>query len=167
MINRYLRTALVAVAFAAAPAAVEAQATLGPTVAYHDDFDFGVGAAVGVPIEAINENVGFLGDFVFFFPDSDVVDFWEINANLTMDFPIEDATVVPFALAGLNIARFSLDGGGIIDDRSDTEMGLNIGGGIKFDVGSLRPSVGLRLELEGGDGFVIFGTVPFVLGGGD
>lgn len=165
MINRYLRTALVAVAFAAAPAAVEAQATLGPTVAYHDDFDFGVGAAVGVPIEAINENVGFLGDFVFFFPEPDGLDYWEINANLTMDFPIEDATVVPFALAGLNIARLSVDAGVI--EGSDTEMGLNIGGGIKFDVGSLRPSVGLRLELEGGDGFVIFGTVPFVLGGDD
>lgn|SRR5690606_38889673 len=162
--NRLLRSTLVAAALVAAPAAVEAQTTLGPTVAYHDDVDFGIGIALGLPMDALHENVEFLGDFVFFFPEVDGFDFWEINGNLTMDFPVEDASVLPFALAGLNIARASFDAGAGISG-SNTEVGLNLGGGIKFDVGSIRPTVGLRLEIEGGDGFVFFGTVPFVIGG--
>ena len=67
--------------------------------------------------------------------------------------------MLPFALAGLNIARASAG------DFSNTEIGLNVGGGIKFEAGAFQPLVGVRLELEGGDGFVIFGAVPFRLGG--
>jgi hypothetical protein len=87
------------------------------------------------------------------------LDFFEINANLTYDIPIEDASVLPFALAGLNLARAS------VGDFSNTEIGLNVGGGLKFGAGALQPLVGVRLELEGGDGFVIFGALPFALGG--
>ncbi|MDZ7781219.1 MAG: hypothetical protein U5R14_14990 [Gemmatimonadota bacterium] len=157
--TKTLRALAIAAALLAVPAFAQAQATLGPTVAYHDDADFGVGVALGLPLSGLDEQIEFLGDFLIFFPDTPGLDFFEINGNLTYDFPIEDADVLPFALAGLNIARFSGD------MFSNTEMGLNVGGGIKFDAGSLRPTVGLRLELEGGEGFVFFGTVPFTMGG--
>ncbi|MEX2465519.1 MAG: hypothetical protein WD995_01330 [Gemmatimonadota bacterium] len=159
---RTLRALAVAAALVAVPGFAQAQTTLGPTVAYHNDFDFGIGAALGLPFGAAHPNVGFLGDFLIFFPDAPGVDFLEINGNLTYDIPIEDAAVLPFALAGLNIARISFDSNAL---PSNTEIGLNVGGGIKFDAGVFRPMVGIRLEIEGGDGFVIFGSVPFALGG--
>jgi hypothetical protein len=130
--------------------------TLGPTLAYHDDADFGIGAALGLPLDSFGEGVGFLADFIWFFPE--FVDYWELNGNVTYDLPLEDSTIVPFVLGGLNIAHASVTG------ASNTELGLNLGGGIEFDAGTFRPSVGLRVELSGGEGFVFFGTLPFAMG---
>jgi hypothetical protein len=159
--TRTLRALAVAAALVAVPGFAQAQATLGPTLAFHNDFDFGVGAALTMPLEGIDERVGVLADFIIFFP-GDNVDYLEFNGNLTYDFAIEDSSIVPFALAGLNIARYSIDVVGV--SGSETNLGLNLGGGVKFTAGNLRPTVGLRLEIEGGDGFVIFGSLPFALG---
>jgi hypothetical protein len=156
-------SAIIAVAaLVVAPGLASAQVSLGPVLAYHDDFDFGIGAAIGLPIEQIHPQVDFLGDFVFFFPEADGLDYFEINGNLTYDFLVEDASVTPFALGGLSIARASVDtpfGGG-----DETEFGLNLGGGIKFNAGTLTPAVGAKFEISGGEGFVIFGVLPFALG---
>jgi hypothetical protein len=158
---RTLRALAVAAALVAVPSFAQAQTTLGPTIAYHNDYDFGVGAVLALPLEAVDPAIGVLADFIIFFPEGNV-DYFEVNGNLTYDFAIEDSSVVPFALAGLNVARRSVDVGGF--NGSNTEMGLNLGGGVKFIAGSLRPMVGLRLEIEGGDGFVIFGSLPFAFG---
>lgn len=160
--TRTLRVLAAAAALAAAPGLAQAQVTFGPTLAYHNDADFGLGAALGVPLPEMHPNLGFVADFVVFFPDAAGLDLFEINGGVTYDLPVEGATVLPFALAGLNIARFSVDVAGV--SASNTELGLNIGGGIKFDAGPVRPMVGLRLEIEGGDGFVFFGTIPFAIG---
>jgi hypothetical protein len=161
--NKTLRALAIAAALVAVPSFAQAQATLGPQVAYHNDFDFGVGAALTLSADAIHEQVDFLFDFAWFFPEVDGVDYFELNGGLMYDFLLEESTVTPFALAGLNVASISVDtpfGGG-----DNTELGLNLGGGLKFNAGSLRPTVGVRLEIEGGDGFVIFGTIPFNLQG--
>lgn len=158
---RTLRALAVAAALVAVPSFAQAQTTLGPTVAFHNDFDFGVGAALTMPLESVHQNIGLLADVIIFFPE-DGVDYFEINGNLTYDFAVEDSNMVPFLLAGLNVARISVDVGGF--SGSNTDMGLNLGGGLKFTAGNLRPMVGLRLEIEGGDGFVLFGSVPFALG---
>lgn len=160
--TRTLRVLALTAAIVAVPGLARAQVTLGPTLAYHDDADFGIGAALGMPLDGVEPGLGFLGDFVIFFPDAPGLDFFEINGSLTYDFPIEDADVLPFVLAGLNIARASVDVAGV--SASNTDLGLNLGGGIVFDAGPFRPMVGLRLEIEGGDGFVFFGTLPFALG---
>ena len=102
--SRTLRALAMAAALVAVPGLVQAQATLGPTIAYHDDVHFGIGAALTLPIEAIDENVGLLADFLIFFPEEGL-DYFEINGNLTYDFALEDSNAVPFGLAGLNIAR--------------------------------------------------------------
>lgn len=162
--NRTLRVLALAVGLGAVPTFVQAQdATLGPALGYHNDFDFGVGAALTLPVPAIDRRVDFLADFLYFFPESDFVDYFEVNANLTFDFVLEGSTVVPFLLGGLNVALPSVEVGEV--SESNTELGLNLGGGIRFDAGVLRPTVGVRLELEGGDGYVIFATVPFAVGG--
>lgn len=149
--------------FALAPVGIEAQVQLGPTIALHDDFDFGIGATVSFQAPAIGEGIGFMGDFIVFFPDVDGVDYLEFNANLTYDFLIENSSIVPFALGGLNVARISVDAGPL-GSESETELGVNLGGGIVFDAGSFRPAVGGRFEVNGGEGFVVFATLPFQVG---
>ena len=155
--------ALAAVAVFAAPRAAQAQVTLGPTAAFHGDFDFGIGATVAAPLDALGEGFGLLADFLYFFPEGNL-DYLELNGNVTYDLPLEDSPVMPFVLGGLNIARASVEAFGV--SASNTEIGLNVGGGIEFDAGSFRPTVGARFELSGGEGFVIWGTLPFALGEG-
>lgn len=152
-------------AFGAANAQeAQAQVFLGPTVAYHDDFDFGLGATLGAKMPALGERIGFMGDFLLFFPDADNLDYLEINANVTYDLNTGDPTFKPFAILGLNVARASVDVAGL-EDSSNTEIGLNVGAGVTFDVGRMNPMVGLRLELSGGEGFVLFASLPFDVSG--
>jgi opacity protein-like surface antigen len=154
--------------FAIAPNAVEGQVYLGPEVAYHDDFDFGVGAVVEFGLPSITPGMGFWGDWVIYFP-GDNVDYFEFNANLTYDFPLEDASAVPFVIGGLNIGRWSYDTGdvdpGFDEDGSNTELGLNLGGGVKFQAGSFTPRVGIRVTIADNTGIVAFASVPFRLAG--
>jgi len=67
------RLALAALAVFTPPSVVQAQATLGPAFAYHDDFKLGIGAALNVPIQEFGQRVAILADFFyyFFFPDGD------------------------------------------------------------------------------------------------
>lgn len=48
MIKKLALTAIAGSVFLMAPGQAEAQVQLGPTVAYHDDADFGVGAMARV-----------------------------------------------------------------------------------------------------------------------
>jgi len=143
------------------PSMLQAQTTLGPTLAMHDDGDLGIGATLGAPMASLGEGIGLMADFLIFFPDAG--SYFEVNANLTYDFPLENSTVVPFVLAGLNIGRASVDVPGV-GSTSNTDLGLNVGGGIAFDAGTFRPSVAGRFRLGDGSGFVVFATLPFVLG---
>jgi hypothetical protein len=147
--------------FSLVPLSAQGQVLLGPTLAFHDDADFGIGATVGFDADNITEGFGFMGDFIYYFPEFG--DFLEFNANATYDIPLEGSTVLPFLLGGLNFARYSFEVLGI--SGSTTDVNLNLGGGIAFDAGSLRPKAGLRLIVGGGGGFVIFATLPFVVGG--
>jgi len=169
---RKLSIALAATAFMMfAPQGVAAQITIGPTLALHDDADFGIGGTIGAMLPSLGEGIGFMGDVIIFFPGDASLpvvgtvsqNYLEVNANITYDFPLENSTLVPFALGGLNIARASVDvsgaGGG-----SNTDVGLNLGGGITFDAGNFRPSVAGRFEVSGGEGFVVFVTLPFAVG---
>jgi hypothetical protein len=156
-------SALAALAvFAAAPRMAQAQVTLGPTVAWHDDADVGVGATLTAGLSQFGEGFGFMADFLYFFPDG--FDYLEINGNVTYDLPLEGSTVMPFVLGGLNVARISVDIG-TLGSASNTEVGLNLGGGIRFDAGNFRPTVAGRFELSGGEGFVLWATLPFAVGG--
>lgn len=164
--NKTLRTLALAAALLAVPSFAQAQATLGPQLAYHDDADFGIGAALTLSADAIHEQVDFMFDFAWFFPENDAIDYFELNGGLLYDFIVEGSTVTPFALGGLNIASWSVDSGFPGAEGLDgTELGLNLGGGLKFNAGTLRPMVGVRFEIEGGEGFVLFGTIPFNLQG--
>lgn len=154
-----------------APSQAEAQFTLGGGLAWHNDFDLGVGIWGVAPAPGIHENVSIGGDLTFFFPDADFIDYFEINANMFYSFRDTEMSFTPFLLGGLNIARISVDtdlDGTIFDfDASATEVGLNAGGGLSFgsDDGGIQPVVGAKIELGGGEGFVLFGGIGFPMGG--
>jgi hypothetical protein len=143
-----------------APGAAQAQLQAGPFLAYTDDAEaFGVGGFIAIPLPQLNPNISLVPDFIWFFPDN--IDLFEINGDLMYSFPVSaDSPVLPFAFGGLNIARASA--GGV----SNTEVGINLGGGVNFVTGSLNPFAGAKIELEGGESFVIFGGLSFMLGGG-
>ena len=126
----------------------------GPELSLADDADFGIGARMefdftGSPLTLIAN-----GDV--FFPGNDVT--WiELNANLVYNFDVASApTVTPYAGGGLNI-RYR-DGG---NWGSDTDPGLNLLGGVRFDAGSISPFVEAKFEIEGGDQFVVTGGILF------
>jgi hypothetical protein len=151
---------LAAVGLWAATAPLQAQMTLGPTVAWESDLDFGVGATFRAPLTSAGEGVGIMADVLIFFPD--VGDYFEINGNVTYDLPLEESTALPFVLAGLTIGRSSGEVLGV--SLSDTAVRLNIGGGVEFDAGTLRPSAGIRIELGDGDAVIFFASIPFTVG---
>lgn len=145
--------------FTVLPSTVSAQATLGPALAYHDDYKLGVGVGLNVPIQEFDEGVAILADFFYFFPDGSI-NYLELNGNLTYSFALDRSPVTPFALAGANISNTSED----VTDASRTEVGLNLGGGLYFALGRVRPTVGAKIEVGGGRGFVLFGHLPLIIG---
>ena len=171
---RRLFFALLAVAsLAAYPASAVGQVQVGPFAAFHDDADLGVGAFVGIPVPEIHENASFVGNFGYFFPDKHHSgvrdsDYWEANADLMYRFPLEDDRFTPWVMAGLNVAHWAFtDEGEGVQERSgtNTDIGLNLGGGVTFGTGTTLPFAGVKFELDGGEGAVLFGGVSFLVGG--
>lgn len=141
----------------------QAQTSVGPVAAYHDDAEsLGVGGFIRLPLASVHPNLAIVPNFVIYFPDG--FDFLEVNGDLTYRFAVsEDAPVTPFALAGLNVSRASFEIAG--ESESETDVGLNLGGGVTFPSSSLQPFAGLKFEIQDGSSFVIFGGVGFALGG--
>lgn len=156
MVRRALAViAVAATATLSTSTAAHAQLRLGPELAWNDDADLGVGVGLEVGLPSLHPAVAFMGDFIWFFPGGDV-DYFEFNGNLTWDIPLEETAVVPFALAGLNVATVDTNGGG------DTDVGLNLGGGLKFNMGSFRPRLAGRFAV-GNDSFTLFFFLPFTV----
>jgi hypothetical protein len=160
-----------------APTALDAQVHLGGQLSVGSDSDFGLGARAtfGLPSPTPLE---IIASADYFFPDDAPgvdINYWEINANLVYLFKIPGSIVAPYAGGGLNFARASystdlsdfgveLPGEFSTFDRSDSEFGLNLVGGAKFNVGSITPFGELRIELDGGDQVVLSGGALFRLG---
>jgi len=146
--------------------ALHAQAHFGGQVSWGDNADLGIGARAivalrslvpGTPLEAH-------AAFDYFFPDeAPGVDlgFWEINANVAYLIPGVRAALTPYVGGGINIAHTSADFG--VLSTSDTDAGLNLIAGAKFKLrGSpLTPFAELRIELGGGDQFVLSAGIVF------
>jgi opacity protein-like surface antigen len=156
--------AAVAAALVIGTADAEAQA-FGVQGNWGDDTDLGIGARLelGLPnvftTEGPFSNTYFIGSFDWFFPDCDECTYWELNANLAV--PITATTIDPYAGIGLNIAHVSVDVGG--SDVSDTDVGLNLLGGLRFNLGTIGAFTEGRFELGGGEQFVL--TFGVLLGG--
>ena len=109
------------------------------------------------------------GDFTFYFPKSEGdVDatVWELNFNGQYVFLDDDGLIV-YALGGLNITGLSIDtpsvtvGGQTFGgSSSETEIGLNLGGGLEYNLDFADLFAELKLGGLGGD------ADQFVLGAG-
>lgn len=104
------------------------------------DFKVGGGIIYGTEVEAIGIQAGGkyaftpeisgAADFAIYFPDN--YDWWELNANAHYHFFDEDNIKV-YGLGGLNYATLSVDFGDF-GSASNSELGLNLGGGAEFAV---------------------------------
>lgn len=147
---------------AAVPATAFGQVSLGPELSFGGDTDLGVGGRVVANVQSLN-HWDFVGSFDVWFPDdgpNNDVSAWEANGNLAFNFLIEDTAIFPYAGAGLNVFHVSVDnvGGGGADD---TDLGLNLFGGIKFPASSVTPFVEVRAVLEGADQVAVTGGILF------
>jgi len=134
---------------------LSAQVRFGGQVSFGDASDFGVGARLEyTPRRLIpNAPVVSAASFDWFFPGGSV-DYWELNYNIAYLFQAD--ALRPYAGGGLNLAHVS------VGSFSDTRLGLNLLGGLKFrTAGRLTPFVEARVELSGGEQFVITGGLLF------
>ena len=119
---------------------------------------FGVGARGDY---AVSPSILIAPDFMYFFGKNDFVDvnWFDINFNGNYLIEINNPDLVPYALAGLNIAVTSLDcnnlPGSVCEDSSNTELGFNIGGGMDYLVGRMIVFGELRGVLGKADQLVI------------
>jgi hypothetical protein len=148
----------------AVPSAGAAQGiAFGPQVSWADDTDFGVGARLVFGLSDLYPNLEAIisGDY-FFWDACDDCTYIEVNANVALPINVE-AALNPYVGGGLNIARVSVDFGEFGGSASDTEVGLNVLGGLKFPGDSFTPFVEARFEIGGGEQFVLTGGI--LLGG--
>ena len=152
-----------------APPRADAQVGYGAQLNFADDFDFGVGGHLLFGTEQVLEGTRLSASFDYYFPDddSDLVDvnFWEINVNGHWFVPLENSPVRLYVGPGLHIARVSVDvendtvfGG----EADDTELGLNVLGGIEIPVeAAVTPFAELKIELGGAEQFVLTAGLRF------
>lgn len=170
-LRKTLGLALAGLVLIAAPAAAENPVSFGGQLSWADDTDLGIGARVLVGTDNIVEGSRFAGSFDWFFPDDGGgvdISYWEINLNGHYMLPIEvEAPIDFYAGGGLNIASISVDyddlgGFGIDGSADDTDIGLNILGGLDFGINDSLGGFGeLRIELGGGEQFVLTGGLHF------
>lgn len=131
------------------------------------DFSVGGGLAYGSEVEAIGiqggatynftEEIRGTADVIIFFPDN--YDWWELNVNGNYLFYSEEGINV-YALAGLNYATVSVDLGQF-GNASDSELGLNLGGGAEFGVDFANVYVELKYVLGNADQLGLSGGLRF------
>jgi len=89
------------------------------------------------------------------------VNYWEVNGNVAYRFSAS-GKAHPYVGAGLNIAHGSVGVNvlGVGGSADETRVGLNLLGGAAFGR-QKRFFVELKVELEGGEQFVVCGGVRF------
>ena len=133
----------------------EAQVGFGAEAMFGSKTDFGLGARLlaGLGTTAPLE---FQGGFAIYFPDGPA-EFWEMNGNVWYHIDTSLSNGDPYVGGGLNIGRISSDG----DNASSTELGLNLGGGFRWDFTNTAPFIEARFVVAGHEQFVIGGGVVF------
>jgi hypothetical protein len=143
-----------------APATSQAQ-NIGAQFDWGSETDIGVGGRVEFPLINVFTNTGafsraFLITSFDWYPDpcDGPVDctFWELNGNLAVPIPAQ--TLRPYFGGGLNLAHQS------VGDFDDSELGINLLGGLKFPISTLTGFAEARIVLSDADQFVLtFGVL--------
>jgi len=136
----------------------------GVQLSFADDAELGVGGRVRYGLQSFfpRAPLSSIGSLDIFFPGNNVT-YAEINYNVVYNFRIGSAPRVgPYAGGGLNFAYAKVDLGAGAGSQSNTDLGLNIVGGMNFNGRSrLTPFLELRAELGGGEQLVFTGGIYF------
>ena len=149
-----------------------------PCLGQYDHGTFRIGGQFGIGTDVESFGLGIRADyaltgrlllapdFMYFLGDDDFgieLNWYDINLNANYMIELNNPNLMPYVLAGLNIARTSVSCDGalssICDDFSDVEPGFNLGGGVDY---LLTGSLALFGELRA----VIVGANQVVLGFG-
>jgi opacity protein-like surface antigen len=105
-------------------------------------FTFGGGLQVG-----LNSRLLGVAEVGYIAVDGDNVSAVSVDLNAHYLFPTGNSKMTPYLLGGLGIIKTSVSVGTV--DVSDTDAGLNLGGGLRIDGGTnwgLRPEVKFLLN---------------------
>jgi hypothetical protein len=160
MMKRVLRSIVTVVTVSvlglSGAAEVQGQAMFGAEVLFGTETDLGIGGRVHIDLGSGVPNLEFQGAFDLFFPDGPA-DYWEINGNVWYRIETRGgSSAVPYVGGGLNIGhRDAPDFGG------DTDLGVNLGGGVRFPFENTTPFIEARFTVGGAEQLVIGGGVLF------
>jgi hypothetical protein len=151
--------ALVVLGLGGNAVAAAGQVSAGVHGNWGGDTDIGVGARAIVGLGGVVRGFETFGSFDYFFPSDDIgadITYWEVNANLVYRVNVAGQSTAPYVGAGLNIAYTKASASIMGSDVSGDETlgGLNLLGGIVFELGRLKPFLEGRFELGGGEQFV-------------
>jgi hypothetical protein len=155
-----VRNLLTAVALVVVGASTAEAQRFGGHVIWANDFDIGVGGRLEIDMpgklskQAPLSRAFFIGQFDYYLDPCDGGDCTVFEINPGVAVPLNATTLKPYVGAGLNIARVSVDLG-TFGSASDTEIGLNILGGLKLNLSGLDAFTEARLALGGGEQFSI------------
>lgn len=150
-----VRNLLVAVALVVVGASTVQAQRFGAQLSWGEDSDIGVGVrgewdfAGKLTTQGAFSRAFIIGQFDYYFidcPSGASCTFFEINPSLAIPFQTSTG-IKPYAGAGLRISRMSQSAGAF--SASDTDMGLNLLGGLKFDLGGMDAFSEARLGIGG------------------
>lgn len=151
------------------PPSAAGQVNLGAQIGWGNDADFAFGGRLTALGPWVTPPIEFSAAFDYFFPEkpplADDVEYWEVNVNAAYIIPVNHPSLSPYAGAGLNIARGTVEGAG--GSVSETDLGLNLLAGVKYVTGAIVPFGEVRLEIGGGEQFVLTGGLAFNLWAGN
>ncbi|MFZ6012318.1 MAG: outer membrane beta-barrel protein [Bacteroidota bacterium] len=148
-------------------AASHAQIRLGALFGYGSEVEQ---PGLGVNAEfMLNDKMAISPNLLFYFPEKFTggkYSYWELNGNFNYYFFDKDAIAV-YGLAGLNVTTIKVkyDNNSFFASASDSEFGLNIGGGVNFNAGGIIPFSEVKYTLSDFDQLVLILGIKFPLGG--
>ena len=166
-----VRNLLIAVALVVVGASTAEAQRLGAQISWGDESDIGVGVrgewdfANKLTTTGAFSRAFIIGQLDYYFIDcqSGVSCTWlEINPSMAVPFTLTGSTIKPYAGAGLHFVYARQSAGGV--SNSDTDMGLNLLGGLKFGMGGMDAFTEARLGL-GGDAEQLALSFGFLFGG--
>lgn len=144
--------------------AQEGAFTIGAGLAYGSEI--GGDGEMGLDLHAlygVTNDIRVGAGFTYYLVDAPAgVDFSASELNLDGHYMfMNDSELAVYGLAGLSIGMVSVESGGI--SNSDSEIGINLGGGLEYNMGSIALFAEPKYTISGFEQFVVKGGVRFGL----